>query len=123
MPTEVSSHGGNYLQSHVADVTLTSFSFASGVKGHIFVNWLHPFKEQMLVVVGDQKMAVFDDVSKDRKLVLFPHRIDWIERLPVVRKADGEVVPMDLGEPLKAECAHFLQCIRTRQKPRTDGAN
>jgi UDP-2-acetamido-3-amino-2,3-dideoxy-glucuronate N-acetyltransferase len=122
MPTEVSSHGGNYLQSLVADVTLTSFSFASGVKGHIFVNWLHPFKEQMLVVVGDQKMAVFDDVSKDRKLVLFPHRIDWIERLPVARKADGEVVPIDLGEPLKAECAHFLQCIRTRQKPRTDGA-
>jgi len=121
MPIEVSAHGGNYLQSHVADVTLTTFSFASGVKGHIFVSWLHPFKEQMLVVVGDKKMAVFDDVSKDRKLVLYPHHIDWIERLPVARKAEGEVMPVELGEPLKAECAHFIECIQTRQQPRTDG--
>jgi UDP-2-acetamido-3-amino-2,3-dideoxy-glucuronate N-acetyltransferase len=122
MPIEISAHGGNYLQSHVADVTLTTLSFASGVKGHIFVSWLHPFKEQMLVVVGDKKMAVFDDVSKDRKLVLYPHSIDWIERVPVARKAEGEVVPLDVGEPLKAECAHFLECMRTRQVPRTDGA-
>jgi UDP-2-acetamido-3-amino-2,3-dideoxy-glucuronate N-acetyltransferase len=122
MPTEVSAHGGNYLQSHVADVTLTSLSFANGVKGHIFVSWLHPFKEQMLVVVGDKKMAVFDDVSKDRKLVLYPHRIDWIERLPVAQKVEGEVVPLELSEPLRDECAHFLECVRSRQKPRTDGA-
>jgi UDP-2-acetamido-3-amino-2,3-dideoxy-glucuronate N-acetyltransferase len=122
MPVEVSAHGGNYLQSHVADVTLTSLSFAGGVKGHIFVSWLHPFKEQMLVVVGDKKMAVFDDVSKDRKLVLYPHRIDWVERLPVAHKAEGEVVPLEPGEPLKAECAHFLECICTRQTPQTDGA-
>jgi UDP-2-acetamido-3-amino-2,3-dideoxy-glucuronate N-acetyltransferase len=121
MPIEISAHGGNYLQSHVTDVTLTSLSFTSGVKGHIFVSWLHPFKEQLLVVVGDQKMAVFDDVSNDRKLVLYPHRIDWIERLPVARKAAGEVVPLELSEPLKTECAHFLECIRSRQKPRTDG--
>jgi UDP-2-acetamido-3-amino-2,3-dideoxy-glucuronate N-acetyltransferase len=105
----------------VADVTLTALSFANGVKGHIFVSWLHPFKEQMLVVVGDKKMAVFDDVSKDRKLVLYPHTIDWIERLPVARKADGEVVPLEAQEPLKAECTHFLECIRTRRPPRTDG--
>jgi UDP-2-acetamido-3-amino-2,3-dideoxy-glucuronate N-acetyltransferase len=121
VPVEVSAHGGNYLQTNVADVTLTSLSFASGVKGHIFVSWLHPFKEQMLVVVGDKKMAVFDDVSKDRKLVLYPHQIDWVERLPVARKAEGEAVAVEPGEPLKAECAHFLECIRTRQKPRTDG--
>ncbi len=121
MPTEVNAHGGSYLQSHVADVTLTSFSFASGVKGHIFVSWLHPFKEQMLVVVGDKKMAVFDDVSKDRKLVLYPHTIDWIERLPVARKAEGEAVAVEAREPLKDECAHFLECIRTRRPPRTDG--
>jgi UDP-2-acetamido-3-amino-2,3-dideoxy-glucuronate N-acetyltransferase len=122
MPTEVGAHGGSYLQTHVADVTMTTFSFADGVQGHIFVSWLHPFKEQMLVVVGDKKMAVFDDVSKDRKLVLYPHRIDWVERLPVARKAEGEVVPLEAGEPLKSECAHFLDCILTRQQPRTDGA-
>jgi len=122
MPTEVAAQGGNYLQTNVADVTLTTFSFADGVQGHIFVSWLHPFKEQMLVVVGDKKMAVFDDISKDRKLVLYPHRIDWVERVPVARKAEGETVALDSGEPLRAECVHFLECLRTRQKPRTDGS-
>jgi UDP-2-acetamido-3-amino-2,3-dideoxy-glucuronate N-acetyltransferase len=122
MPEEVSVHGGNYLQSHVADVTLTALVFASGVKGHIYVSWLHPFKEQMLVVVGDRQMAVFDDVAPDRKLVLYPHRIEWIERVPVARKADGEVVPVASREPLKAECAHFLECVRDRKAPQTDGA-
>jgi UDP-2-acetamido-3-amino-2,3-dideoxy-glucuronate N-acetyltransferase len=122
LPHEVSAHGGNYLQSQVADVTLTSLSFASGVKGHIFVSWLHPFKEQLLVVVGDKKMAVFDDVSKDRKLVLYPHRINWVNRFPVAHQAEGETVPLESVEPLKAELAHFLECIRTRQNPRTDGA-
>jgi len=122
MPVKVSAHGGQYLQTNVVDVTLTSLSFASGVKGHIYVSWLHPFKEQMLVVVGDRQMAVFDDVSQDRKLVLYPHRIDWIERLPVARKAEGEAVALERREPLREECSHFLECVRTRQKPRTDGA-
>jgi UDP-2-acetamido-3-amino-2,3-dideoxy-glucuronate N-acetyltransferase len=122
MPTAVSVHGGQYLQTGVPDVTVTTLSFASGVKGHIFVSWLHPFKEQMLVIVGDKRMAVFDDVSADRKLVLYPHQIDWVGRVPVARKAQGEVVPLELTEPLKAECNHFLECVRSRKEPRTDGS-
>jgi UDP-2-acetamido-3-amino-2,3-dideoxy-glucuronate N-acetyltransferase len=122
MPEEVSAHGGNYLQSKVADTTLTTFSFSSGARGHIYVSWLHPFKEQMLVVVGERQMAVFDDVSPDRKLVLYPHQIDWIDRYPVARKADGEVVPLEMSEPLREECAHFLECVKSRQNPQTDGA-
>jgi UDP-2-acetamido-3-amino-2,3-dideoxy-glucuronate N-acetyltransferase len=121
MPREVSVHGGSYLQSHVADVTMTTLSFGNGVKGHIYVSWLHPFKEQLLVVVGDRRMAVFDDTSPDRKLVLYSHQIDWIDRSPVARKAEGEVVPIAATEPLKDECAHFLDCVRNRQMPRTDG--
>jgi UDP-2-acetamido-3-amino-2,3-dideoxy-glucuronate N-acetyltransferase len=121
MPEEVSVHGGYYLQSKVADVTLMAMSFATGVKGHLYVSWLHPFKEQKLVVVGDRKMAVFDDVSPDRKLVLYPHRIDWIDRIPIARKADGEAVAVEMREPLQEECNHFLECVRTRQTPRTDG--
>lgn len=121
MPEAVSVHGGNYLQTHVTDVTLTALSFASGVKGHIYVSWLHPFKEQMLVVVGDHQMAVFDDVSPDRKLVLYPHRIDWVDRYPVARKAEGAVVPLEMQEPLREECLQFLECIQNRSTPPTDG--
>jgi len=119
-PSAVSSCGGNYVQEHVADVTMTTLEFPSGVKGHIFVSWLHPFKEQKLVVVGDKKMAVFDDVSQE-KLLLYPHCIEWHCRQPIAVKAKPEIVPVDSGEPLRAECQHFIDCISNGHHPRTDG--
>lgn len=120
VPTRISTHGGSYL-NHNIDTTLTTCEFPSGVKAHIFVSWLHPFKEQKLTIVGGRKMAVFDDVERERKLVLYPHRIDWIDRVPVAQKQDGEVVPLPKDEPLKLECQHFLSCVASRQKPRTSG--
>jgi UDP-2-acetamido-3-amino-2,3-dideoxy-glucuronate N-acetyltransferase len=122
-PTSVAAHGGNYLNANVADVTLTSCNFASGVTAHIFVSWLHPFKEQKLVIVGDRQMAVFDDMQTDRKLVLYPHRIEWLDRHPIAKRSEGEVVPLPALEPLRLECLHFLQCISMRQTPNTDGQN
>jgi UDP-2-acetamido-3-amino-2,3-dideoxy-glucuronate N-acetyltransferase len=120
MPEFVYATGGSYLQRKIPDTTLTTMDFPSGVKAHIFVSWLHPYKEQKLVVVGDKKMAVFDDVSQE-KLVLYPHRIDWLDRIPVASKEAAEVVSVHMEEPLKLECRHFLACIETKQKPRTDG--
>jgi UDP-2-acetamido-3-amino-2,3-dideoxy-glucuronate N-acetyltransferase len=122
-PVSVAAQGASYLNHPISDVTLTILSFASGVKAHIFVSWLHPFKEQKLVVVGDRKMAVFDDTQTDTKLVLYPHRIDWIDRIPVARKMEGENVPLGQGEPLRTECLHFLECVRDRRTPNTDGQN
>ncbi len=120
LPETIFATGGNYLQKQISDVTMTTMSFRSGVKAHIFVSWLHPFKEQKLVVVGDKQMAVFDDVSTE-KLLLYPHRVDWVGRVPVACKAEAEVVPIGSDEPLKAECKHFLQCIEEKQTPKTDG--
>jgi UDP-2-acetamido-3-amino-2,3-dideoxy-glucuronate N-acetyltransferase len=120
MPESVYATGGSYLQRKIPDTTLTTMDFPSGVKAHIFVSWLHPYKEQKLVVVGDKKMAVFDDVSKE-KLLLYHHRIDWLDRIPVASKEEAEVVPVPKEEPLKAECRHFLECIENKQQPRTDG--
>jgi UDP-2-acetamido-3-amino-2,3-dideoxy-glucuronate N-acetyltransferase len=122
-PTNVAAQGVSYLNHPISDVTLTILSFASGVKAHIFVSWLHPFKEQKLVIVGDRKMAVFDDTQSETKLVLYPHRIDWIDRVPVARKMEGEIVPLSNDEPLRVECLHFLECIRNRKTPNTDGDN
>jgi UDP-2-acetamido-3-amino-2,3-dideoxy-glucuronate N-acetyltransferase len=120
-PIEVACQGGSYLQHQVADVTMTTLSFASGVRGHIFVSWLHPYKEQKLVLVGDRKMAVFDDTLAADKLQLFPHRVDWVDRAPVAVKAAAEVVALPDLEPLREECRHFLECVATRGRPRTDG--
>lgn len=119
MPERVYAQGGNYLHEQIADVTVTTMAFPSGVRAHVFVSWLHPFKEQKLIVVGDKKMAVFDDVS-DEKLQLFPHTIEWKEGLPLASKAQAESVPLDAAEPLRAEAEHFLECIRTNSTPRTD---
>lgn len=122
-PIEVTAHGGSYLTSAIPDVTVTTLAFASGVRSHIFVSWLHPYKEQRLVVVGDKGMAVFDDLSPDKKLVVYEHRVDWINRLPITRSAEPTVISVDNLEPLRNECEHFLACIRDRSTPKTDGQN
>jgi UDP-2-acetamido-3-amino-2,3-dideoxy-glucuronate N-acetyltransferase len=120
-PTGIHAQGGSYLHPDRADVTVTTLSFPSGVTGHIFVSWLHPYKEQKLIIVGDRGMAVFDDVVSERKLTLFRHAVEWKGRIPVPRREDGEDVPFPSVEPLREECAHFVECVRTRQRPRTDG--
>jgi UDP-2-acetamido-3-amino-2,3-dideoxy-glucuronate N-acetyltransferase len=121
MPIGVNAQGGNYLHDQIADVTLSLLSFPSGVKAHVFVSWLHPYKEQKLVVVGDTQMAVFDDVEPVNKLVLYPHVIHWKNHQPVPNRAEAKPVPIESVEPLKMECRHFLECIQTRGTPRTDG--
>ena len=120
-PTQVFAQGGSYLSQGIPDVTVTMFEFQSGVRGHIFVSWLHPYKEQKFVVVGDRQMAVFDDVEAERKLVLFKHAVQWVGRVPVARMEQGEPVSFPPEEPLRAECRHFLECIATRKRPHTDG--
>jgi UDP-2-acetamido-3-amino-2,3-dideoxy-glucuronate N-acetyltransferase len=120
-PVEVSAYGGAFLNPAIFDTTLTFFKFSDGVKGHIFVSWLHPYKEQKLVVVGAEKMAVFDDLSRE-KIFIFPHKIK-IEsgQIPVAEKADYYTVPVANAEPLREELNHFLTCMETRETPRTDG--
>lgn len=120
-PASVVARGGSYLNHAVPDVTVTMLEFRSGVKGHIFVSWLHPYKEQKLVVVGDQGMAVFDDREPERKLVLLGQPVRWVDRFPVPRLEEAEVVPLSKEEPLRIECQHFLECMATRRRPETDG--
>ena len=120
-PVRVSCQGGAYLSTGLCDVTVSQLEFASGVQAHIFVSWLHPIKEQKLVVVGSEQMAVFDDRSDD-KLVLYPHRVEWRDRIPTAIKAPGRPVAVGSAEPLRQECLHFLESVRTRRRPLTDGA-
>jgi len=119
-PEKISCHGSAYLNSDIFDVTMSQFEFPGGVQGHIFVSWLHPVKEQKLVVVGSEKMAVFDDTS-DQKLMLYEHKVEWKNRVPTALKGKGEVVTLESAEPLKTECQHFIDCIQTRKTPATDG--
>lgn len=119
MPVQVSAVGGNYIQPSIADVTVTNLLFDNGVRAHIHVSWLHPFKEQRLVVIGSRKMAAFDDVAKE--LVLYDQRVEVREGEPVPVRGVGERVAFDSTEPLRRECEAFLHAVRTRQPPLTDG--
>lgn len=123
LPLEVTATGGAYLQPHVADVTVTNLHFDNGVRAHIFVSWLHPYKEHRLVVIGSKKMVCFNDVAAEDKLALYDQGIDWIDGAPVPRKGIGKAVSYPSDEPLKAECRHFLECVATRRRPHTDGAS
>lgn len=122
-PESVQATGGNYLHRKIADVTTTHLDFPSGIKAHVFVSWLHPFKDQKLVVVGDRKMAVFDDTMPwPEKLLLYPHEIVWQNNLPVPAKGEPErVSDIPEEEPLRLECEHFLSCISNASMPLTDG--
>ena len=121
-PESVLSTGGNYLHQKIADVTTTHLEFPSGLQAHIFVSWLHPFKDQKLVVVGDRKMAVFDDTQPwQDKLLLYPHQINWKNHMPVPHKAEPQRVQISEAEPLQYECQHFLDCISNNSQPITDG--
>jgi predicted dehydrogenase/acetyltransferase-like isoleucine patch superfamily enzyme len=121
-PREVSAVGGYYLHQTIADVTTTHLSFPGGERAHVFVSWLHPFKEQKLVIVGSEAMAVFDDGEPwASKLLLYPHKVAWKDNVPVPSKAQALTIEVAQDEPLKQECKHFLDCVRTGATPRTDG--
>src|SRR5665213_2232707 len=126
-PSEVTAQGGYYLHKAIADVTTTHLAFPNGEQAHVFVCWLHPFKEQKLVVVGERARAVFDDGQPwEQKLLIYPHTIVWRQlgsggAIPVPQRADADSVAIEAGEPLKLECQHFLDCIESGNRPLTDG--
>jgi UDP-2-acetamido-3-amino-2,3-dideoxy-glucuronate N-acetyltransferase len=121
-PESVLTTGGFYLHKKIADVTTTHLDFPSGLRAHIFVSWLHPFKVQELVVVGDKKMAVFDDTRAwGEKLLLYAHEIKWQDNVPVPAKAEPEKQDIPQAEPLRVECQQFLECMANGKQPLTDG--
>lgn len=120
-PDSVHTTGHSYLYNGIADVTTTQMAFGNGINAHIFVSWLHPYKEQKLIVVGDAGMAVFDDSRPwAEKLVYYPHQVAWRDGMPEPAKGDAIPIVLPAAEPLRLECQHFLDCIREGKRPRTD---
>lgn len=119
-PAALSAHGGSYLKPGRADVTVTHLEFPDGVRGHIFVSWLHPAKEHRLVVIGDRRMATFTDGPDGGRLVLCkgvpPER-----GVQLPEPATAEEVLFPPAEPLRRELEHFLECVRERAEPLTGG--
>lgn len=123
LPEQVRCVGQAYLSHGVADTTMTTLKFNGDLRAHIYVSWLHPFKEQKLVVIGSSGMMVFDDTKPwEEKLVIYRNHVTWSQgSIPQVNKNDAEKILVPQSEPLKEECEHFLKCCKERITPRTDG--
>ncbi len=121
LPLEVSAVGGSYLQPNIADVTVSNLLFERGTRAHIFVSWLHPYKEQRLVVIGSKKVVVFEDSRPTDKLQIFDKEIIWKNGNFEATSHSGTPLAYEPVEPLKEECAHFLKCVDTREAPLTPG--
>jgi UDP-2-acetamido-3-amino-2,3-dideoxy-glucuronate N-acetyltransferase len=122
LPERVATHGGAYLSPGIADSTVSYLTFPDGVQAHIFVSWLHPYKDHRMIVIGSDGMIVFDDTAVGAaKLQLYRHLVNLDGPVPTVDKVPSEPLAYDAAEPLAIECAHFLQCVANRTTPISDG--
>lgn len=126
-PVRVTASGQAYVRKGIYDVVFLTVHYPDDVMAHFHVSWLDPHKIRQVTVVGDKKMAVFDDTEATEKLRIYDKGIDYVpsyrnygEAL-TIRVGDIYIPKIDLVEPLKAECLHFLDCIQKGATPLTDG--
>ena len=135
-PIEVTARGFAYLQPDLEDVVFMTLVFPGNVSAHIHISWLDPQKVRRLTVVGNRKMAVYDDLSADCRITLYDRGVD---RIPTadsprdfrnfaefqlrLRSGDVTIPRLDFVEPLRQECQHFIDCIIEGRQPLTDGAH
>lgn len=122
LPTKIYATGATYLSPQIQDISTAHLSFQNGVEAHIHVSWLHPFKQQVLVVIGDKGMAVFDDcLAWDQKLSFYKSYVIAQQGMLEAIKGEQEFIPLEPDEPLKRECLSFIEAIKTGVSPVTDG--
>ena len=121
-PEVVRTESSCILQPHVADIATVHMEFKLAMKAHISVSWLHPYKEQKLVVIGKSGMAVFDDTKPwDQKLAIYRHIVQATGGLPSLEKVDVDYIEVPQSEPLRNECQHFLSVVSENIVPLTNG--
>ena len=123
-PLECLAHGSSFVREGVEDVVFCYLRFPSGAVAHLHLSWLDPHKERRLTVVGSKRMATFDDMQIEGKLTVYDKGFDedsrsWGEY--IARSGDTFSPSVGNVEPLRLECEHFVECIRTGQTPRSDG--
>jgi predicted dehydrogenase len=123
-PQECLAHGASYVRDGVQDVVFCYLRFPSGIVAHLHLSWLDPHKERRLTVVGAKRMATFDDMLIEGKLTIYDKGFDedsrsWGEY--IARSGDIFSPRISNAEPLRIECEHFVECIRTGATPRSDG--
>jgi predicted dehydrogenase len=123
-PVECLAHGASYVREGIEDVVFCYLRFPSGIVAHLHLSWLDPHKERRLTVVGARRMATFDDMLVEGKLAVYDKGFDedarsWGEYITRSGEVFSPRIPN--AEPLRLECEHFVQCVRSGQTPRSDG--
>ena len=117
----ISAHGQYCFGDKIADRVDIHIAYASGVRVEVCSSWVHPFKEHKMVIGGTNGMLVFDDIlPPEQKLQLYRHIYARNGQSVVTKKADPENIPLPSTEPLKTECQYFIDCMQSRQQPRTN---
>jgi predicted dehydrogenase len=127
LPLEVSARGATYLSEGIEDVVFVTMVFPNNVLAHVHASWLDPSKVRRMTVVGSRKMVVYDDVDPEAKIKIYDKGV-YRKGDPVygefqfrLHSGDIFIPKIDMSEPLQVECAHFLECVRSGQRPRSDG--
>lgn len=123
VPEYIGAKGAAFVQPNIEDTTLTYMKYPGNVHAHIFVSWLHPFKEQRLVVIGDKGMLVFEDSLKTEKLKYYKKGFNIVNGEPEKFDSEYEVIGFPEKAPLEEEHLHFFECIINNKTPRTDGVH
>ena len=123
-PTSVEARGESYMREGIEDVVFCYLRFPSGRAAHLHLSWLDPHKERRLTVVGSKRMATFDDMDLERKVTVYDKGFD--ENVSsygeyITRSGDIYSPRIPSREPLRLECEHFVECLRTGTPPRSDG--
>jgi predicted dehydrogenase len=123
-PHEVQARGESYMKPGIEDVVFCFLRFPSGLSAHLHLSWLDPHKERRFTVVGSRRMATFDDMELERKVAVYDKGFD--ERAGsygeyITRSGDTWSPRIPNTEPLRAECEHFVACVRDGATPRSDG--
>lgn len=121
-PSEIVSRGGAFVQPGIHDSTMTVLTYPDNIIGHIFVSWLHPFKEHRLIVIGSKGMISFEDSSEERSLKFYEKGIDWIQGEPVKHDGLTESIEYDPTPPLTRELAYFIDRIAAGGAPEISNA-
>jgi predicted dehydrogenase len=126
-PLDVVARGSAFIQGTVEDVVFVDLRFPGGKLAHLHVSWLDPHKIRKFTVVGSQKMVVFDDMDASEKIRIYDKGVDRAGQVVsygdalTVRSGDILIPKISLQEPLRLECQHFVECVRERKRPLTDG--
>lgn len=105
---KIEAKGARFLQDRIHDFTMVQFEYPNNIHAHIFVSWLHPFKEQRLVVIGSAGMLFFDDSSPEKNILYYHNCIDWQGEKPVALEQPAEIIAYERRAPLEEELKYFI---------------